>query len=131
MVVRDQYVGRYQVPVADCAVTASALIPVDGKPMTGEAMSMGERTPVALINPAASARALPLPKPLPISRGRISPNYQTLPCRRTGWQPVVRTKKTKPCLMRCMPWAKPLSAKHLALPFLGKDKLVDAGELVR
>ena len=56
MVVRDQYVGRYQVPVADCAVTASALIPVDGKPMTGEAMSMGERTPVALINPAASAR---------------------------------------------------------------------------
>ena len=56
MVVRDQYVGRYQVPVADCAVTASALIPVDGKSMTGEAMSMGERTPVALINPAASAR---------------------------------------------------------------------------
>lgn len=56
MVVRDQYVGRYQVPVADCAVTASALIPVDGNPMTGEAMSMGERTPVALINPAASAR---------------------------------------------------------------------------
>ena len=56
MVVRDQYVGRYQVPVADCAVTASALIPIDGKPMTGEAMSMGERTPVALINPAASAR---------------------------------------------------------------------------
>lgn len=56
MVVRDQYVGRYQVPVADCAVTASALLPVDGKPMTGEAMSMGERTPVALINPAASAR---------------------------------------------------------------------------
>ena len=56
MIVRDQYVGRYQVPVADCAVTASALLPVDGKPMTGEAMSMGERTPVALINPAASAR---------------------------------------------------------------------------
>ena len=56
MIVRDQYVGRYQVPVADCAVTASALIAVDGKPMTGEAMSMGERTPVALINPAASAR---------------------------------------------------------------------------
>lgn len=56
MVVRDQYVGRYQVPVADCAVTASALMSLDGKPMTGEAMSMGERTPVALINPKASAR---------------------------------------------------------------------------
>lgn len=56
MVVRDQYVGRYQVPVADCAVTASALLSLGGKPMTGEAMSMGERTPVALISPQASAR---------------------------------------------------------------------------
>lgn len=56
MVTQDQYVGRYQVPVADCAVTASALLALDNQPMTGEAMSMGERTPVALINPAASAR---------------------------------------------------------------------------
>ncbi|WP_201584351.1 phosphoribosylformylglycinamidine synthase [Psychrobacter sp. HII-4] len=56
MVVRDQYVGRYQVPVADCAVTASGLVALDGQPMTGEAMSVGERTPVALINPKASAR---------------------------------------------------------------------------
>src|SRR5690606_9085381 len=56
MVVRDQYVGRYQVPVADCAVTASGLIALDGQPMSGEAMSVGERTPVALINPKASAR---------------------------------------------------------------------------
>ncbi|MGE6327586.1 phosphoribosylformylglycinamidine synthase [Psychrobacter pacificensis] len=56
MVVRDQYVGRYQVPVSDCAVTASGLVALDGQPMTGEAMSVGERTPVALINPKASAR---------------------------------------------------------------------------
>ncbi|OPH37425.1 phosphoribosylformylglycinamidine synthase [Moraxella equi] len=51
MVVREQYVGRYQVPVADCAVTMTGLL-AD----TGEAMAMGERTPVALINPKASAR---------------------------------------------------------------------------
>ncbi|MGM8885004.1 phosphoribosylformylglycinamidine synthase [Psychrobacter sp. 1U2] len=56
MVVRDQYVGRYQVPVADCAITASGLIALDGQVMTGEAMSIGERTPVALIDPKASAR---------------------------------------------------------------------------
>ena len=56
MVVRDQYVGRYQVTVADCAVTATGLIAFDDQPMTGEAMSIGERTPVALISPAASAR---------------------------------------------------------------------------
>ncbi|WAJ72794.1 phosphoribosylformylglycinamidine synthase [Moraxella bovis] len=51
MVVREQYVGRYQVPVADCAVTITGLL-AD----TGEAMAMGERTPVALISPKASAR---------------------------------------------------------------------------
>ncbi len=56
MVVRDQYVGRYQVPVADCAVTATGLVALDGQAMTGEAMSIGERTPVALISPQASAR---------------------------------------------------------------------------
>ena len=56
MVVRDQYVGRYQVPVADCAVTATGLVALDNQAMTGEAMSIGERTPVALINPKASAR---------------------------------------------------------------------------
>lgn len=51
MVTQDQYVGRYQVPVADCAVTSSSL-----ESLSGEAMAMGERSPVALINPAASAR---------------------------------------------------------------------------
>lgn len=51
LVAQEQMVGRYQVPVADCAVT---LTDFDG--FTGEAMSMGERPPLALINPAASAR---------------------------------------------------------------------------
>jgi phosphoribosylformylglycinamidine synthase len=48
---RDQMVGPWQVPVADCAVTASGY-----RDITGEAMAMGERTPVALIDAAASAR---------------------------------------------------------------------------
>ncbi|TKB47114.1 phosphoribosylformylglycinamidine synthase [Thalassotalea mangrovi] len=51
MVNRDQMVGPWQVPVADCAVTAAAL-----DSYHGEAMSMGERTPVALLNYGASAR---------------------------------------------------------------------------
>lgn len=51
MVTQDQYVGRYQVPVADCAVTSTSLTAT-----TGEAMAMGERAPVALISPTASAR---------------------------------------------------------------------------
>ncbi|QWU99210.1 phosphoribosylformylglycinamidine synthase [Francisella salimarina] len=51
MVARDQMVGPWQVPVADCAVTTAT---VDSQ--AGEAMAMGERTPVASINAAASGR---------------------------------------------------------------------------
>ncbi len=51
LVAREQMVGRWQVPVADCAVTNTGF-----QNYTGEAMSMGERPPVALLNPAASAR---------------------------------------------------------------------------
>ncbi len=51
MVVRDQMVGPWQVPVADCAVTTAAY-----DTYTGEAMSMGERTPVALLDSPASGR---------------------------------------------------------------------------
>ena len=51
MVCRDQMVGPWQVPVADCSVTASAI-----GSRSGEAMAMGERTPLAVLNPAASAR---------------------------------------------------------------------------
>ncbi len=51
MVHRDQMVGPYQVPVADCAVTATTL-----SAYTGEAMAMGERTIVALVDGPASGR---------------------------------------------------------------------------
>ncbi|NEX20443.1 phosphoribosylformylglycinamidine synthase [Thiorhodococcus mannitoliphagus] len=50
-VARDQMVGPWQVPVADCAVTIS-----DFRGFTGEAMAMGERTPLALLNAPASGR---------------------------------------------------------------------------
>ncbi len=51
MVVRDQMVGPWQVPVADVAVTTSAF-----SGYAGEAMAMGERTPIALLDGPASAR---------------------------------------------------------------------------
>jgi phosphoribosylformylglycinamidine synthase len=51
MTVRDQMVGPWQVPVADCAVTTMSL---EGH--LGEAMAMGERTPLAVIDAAASGR---------------------------------------------------------------------------
>ncbi len=51
LVARDQMVGPWQVPVADCAVTLA-----DHHGLLGEAMSMGERTPLAVIDAPASGR---------------------------------------------------------------------------
>jgi phosphoribosylformylglycinamidine synthase len=51
LVVRDQMVGPWQVPVADAAVTAT-----DFTGYTGEAMAMGERAPIAVLDAKASAR---------------------------------------------------------------------------
>lgn len=51
MVARDQMVGPWQIPVANCAVTTTSL-----DSYTGEAFAMGERAPVALLDYAASAR---------------------------------------------------------------------------
>lgn len=48
---RDQMVGPWQVPVADCAVTLA-----DFEGVRGEAMAMGERTPVAMLDAPASGR---------------------------------------------------------------------------
>ncbi|KAH7888901.1 CobB/CobQ-like glutamine amidotransferase domain-containing protein [Phlebopus sp. FC_14] len=53
LVTRDQMVGPWQVPVADVAVTRSSY---GFDVLAGEAMAMGERTPLALLNAAASAR---------------------------------------------------------------------------
>lgn len=51
LVVRDQMVGPWQVAVADCAITASGY-----RDLSGEAMAIGERTPLALINAPAAGR---------------------------------------------------------------------------
>lgn len=51
MVARDQMIGPWQIPVADCAVTTASF-----DSYYGEAMSLGERAPVALLDFAASSR---------------------------------------------------------------------------
>ena len=51
LVARDQMVGPWQVPVADCAVTLSGF-----HGFTGEAVAMGERTPLALLDARAAGR---------------------------------------------------------------------------
>ena len=51
LISRDQCVGPWQVPVSDVAVTLA-----DYQQYAGEAMAIGERTPAALLDAAASAR---------------------------------------------------------------------------
>ncbi len=51
LVVRDQMVGPWQIPVADVAVTVA-----DFEGYSGESMAMGERTPVAMVDAVASGR---------------------------------------------------------------------------
>ena len=74
---RDQMVGPWQVPVADCAVTLA-----DYAGFRGEAMSMGERTPLAALDGPASGRmavaeALTnlLAAPFELSRVKLSANW--------------------------------------------------------
>ncbi|MBL8307555.1 MAG: phosphoribosylformylglycinamidine synthase, partial [Rubrivivax sp.] len=74
---RDQMVGPWQVPVADCAVT---LADFDG--FRGEAMAMGERTPLASLDAPASGRMAVaeaitnlLAAPIELSRVKLSANW--------------------------------------------------------
>jgi len=74
---RDQMVGPWQVPVADCAVTLA-----DYSGFAGEAMSMGERTPLAAIDAPASGRMAVgeaitnlLAAPTELSRVKLSANW--------------------------------------------------------
>jgi phosphoribosylformylglycinamidine synthase len=48
---RDPFVGPWQVPVADCAVTL-----MDYQGYRGEVMTMGERTPLAVVDAPAAAK---------------------------------------------------------------------------
>ncbi|MET0540471.1 MAG: phosphoribosylformylglycinamidine synthase, partial [Variovorax sp.] len=74
---RDQMVGPWQVPVADCAVTLA-----DYQGFAGEAMSMGERTPLAALDAPASGRMAVaeaitnlLAAPIELSRVKLSANW--------------------------------------------------------
>jgi len=74
---RDQMVGPWQVPVADVAVTLA-----DYAGFAGEAMAMGERTPLASIDAPASGRMAVaeaitnlLAAPIDLKRVKLSANW--------------------------------------------------------
>jgi len=74
---RDQMVGPWQIPVADCAVTLA-----DFRGFAGEAMAMGERTPLAVLDAPASGRMAVaesitnlLAAPIELPRVKLSANW--------------------------------------------------------
>jgi phosphoribosylformylglycinamidine synthase len=74
---RDPMVGPWQVPVADCAVTLA-----DYRGFAGEAMALGERTPLASLHAPASGRMAVteavlnlLAAPIELSRVKLSANW--------------------------------------------------------
>ena len=114
---RDQFVGPYQVPVADHAITLS-----DFNTNSGEAMSMGEKSPIAISNPVAAGKlalAEALINLLPsgvskLSDIKISANWMASPDnaqRKTDLFNTVKELTQKVC----KPW-------RITIP-VGKDSL--------
>ena len=124
---RDPMVGPWQVPVADCAVTLA-----DYQGFAGEAMSMGERTPLAAVNAAASGRMAVaeaitnlLAAPIELPRVKLSANWMAA-CGEPG-QDAALYETVKAVGMELCP------ALGVSIP-VGKDSLSmrtvwnDAGE---
>lgn len=109
LVARDQMVGPWQVPVADVAVTATSF-----DVYTGEAMAMGERTPLALLDAPASGR-MAIGETSPTWLPRKSASCPTSSCRPTGCPRPATRVKTRACTTpsrlsawSCAPsWASP------------------------
>ncbi|MFN3920016.1 MAG: phosphoribosylformylglycinamidine synthase [Methylohalobius sp.] len=117
LVARDQMVGPWQVPVADCAVTTSGFLG-----FTGEAMAIGERTPVAIVDAPASGR-LAVGEALtnlaaacvgPLSKVKLSANWMAA-CGHPGEDAALFDTVRSVALELC-------PALGLAIP-VGKDSL--------
>ena len=114
---RDPMVGPWQVPVADVAVTL-----MDFAGYAGEAMAMGERTPLALIDAPASGR-MAVGEAITNSPRRRSRRCATSSCRPTGWRlPAIRARtrrSTTPCARSR---STPACALGVSIP-VGKDSM--------
>ncbi|GGH56198.1 phosphoribosylformylglycinamidine synthase [Comamonas phosphati] len=113
---RDQMVGPWQVPVADVAVTLA-----DFKGFAGEAMAMGERTPLAAINAPASGRMAVaeaitnmLAAPIALSKVKMSANWMAA-CGEAG-EDAALYETVKAVGMELCP------ALNISIP-VGKDSL--------
>jgi phosphoribosylformylglycinamidine synthase len=112
---RDQMVGPWQVPVADCAVTLA-----DYKGFAGEAMSMGERTPLAAVDAPASGRMAVaeaitnlLAAPIELPRVKLSANWMAA-CGEPG-EDAALYETVRPSAWSCARrWASPSRSARTA-----------------
>ena len=114
---RDQMVGPWQVPVADCAVTLA-----DYQGFAGEAMSMGERTPLAALGRTRFG-------PHGRGRGHYQPagSSHRVAAREAVRQLDGRLWRTRAKTPRCTPRSRPWAwscVRHLNVSIpVGKDSL--------
>jgi phosphoribosylformylglycinamidine synthase len=116
---RDQMVGPWQVPVADCAVTLA-----DFKGFAGEAMSMGERTPLAAVDAPASGRMAVgeaitnlLAAPIELPRVKLSANWMAA----CGEAPPRSSSRTRSLISTLASMAMPSASAMAAMP--GSDSV--------
>jgi phosphoribosylformylglycinamidine synthase len=113
---RDQMVGPWQVPLADCAVTLA-----DFKGFAGEVMALGERTPLATVNAPASGRMAVgeaitnlLAAPIHLDRVKLSANWMAA-CGEAGEDAALFETVSAVAMELC-------PALGIAIP-VGKDSL--------
>ena len=95
---RDQMVGPWQVPVADCAVTLA-----DYEGFRGEAMSMGERTPIAMLD--APARRMAVAEALTNLAAADVARLENIKLSANWMAPAACRARTRRCTTPCRPSA--------------------------
>ncbi|KAL8688623.1 MAG: hypothetical protein Q9218_005515 [Villophora microphyllina] len=117
LVVRDQMVGPHQVPVSDVAVTATSLT-LGIK--TGEAIGMGERSLLALISPAASARMTVVESVMNIAAADLLNGLERI-CLSANWMSAINSPGEGPAIYEAVEATKDLCVDlRMAIP-VGKD----------
>ncbi|MDU7248557.1 MAG: phosphoribosylformylglycinamidine synthase [Klebsiella pneumoniae] len=127
MVARDQMVGPWQIPVANCAVTTASL-----DSYYGEAMAMGERAPVALLDFAASGR-LAVGEALTPALGLTIPVGKDSMSMKTRWQEGSEQREmTSPLSLVISAFARVEDVRHTVTPQLSTEDnallLIDLGK---
>ena len=117
LVARDPMIGRYQVPVADCALTTAGF-----DTNAGEVMAIGERPPVALLDAAAASRLAIGEAITNLAGAPIGTLGAASSCRATGWPLRATPARTRGSTPPCARASETAVALGIAIP-VGKDSM--------